>query len=483
MSLAHNFMGSVDEPNFPRYTDKKGVQHIGMYQSSVMEYNNTVDRVFWKNDSGGEGWGPYDRGAIGFIYGNDTDSKDKSAPQNVDSVSGQIDATKPWKDPYGFKDGKETQFLFCTHQHLKYTPLCRQMDAGSRPSEIIANDIDNYEWQYKWRNFRLYRKVWDNSQYANTPAKLIPEMRRFLSLWGFSWSAGELAQTFRRLGIEPPADAPNRQNYYSQLETKFNEELSEANQMVAAFHKAIIQQASGERPYRTTYDNYFGDVSQQGIILDKLLAMQGWTGLWPSDNYDPNQAGSYLASYSSLGDASYRAVAEDAITSMIGEQYYDVYPYFKPLAVLQFAQDTHSPNFAGRYEIRDLIAARIFYRTRDYLDYFRELAVKHHKFGCTTLDNCDYDPTLPRPVASDETHSDVYNEFVSPDGRRWTWVYIADRHVTLFADQDRNTAMYKMMRDYNAEVVRCEDDGVSPGRAYPLQLPLKYFVDYYGQFN
>jgi hypothetical protein len=483
MGLEHNFMGSVDEPNYPRWKDKGGREHIGMYQSTVMEYNNTVDRVFWKNDSGGEGWGPYDKGAIAFIYGNDTATRDKSKPVNVDSVSGQISDSAPWKDPLGFKNGKEISFLFCSHQHLKYTPLCRQFDSGSRPSEIIANEIDNYEWQYRWRSFRMYRKVWDNSQYANTPGNLIPELRRFLSLWGFSWSPGELAQTFRRLGVEPPPEAPNRQNYYSQLETKFNEELSESNQMVAAFHKAIIQQASGERPYKTTYDNFYGDVTQQGIILDKLFAMQGWVGLWPSDNYDPNQAGSYLASYSSLGDASFRAVAEDTVSSMIGEQYYDVYPYFRPLAVLQFAQDTHSPSFNGRYEVRDLIGARVFFRKRDYLDFFRDLAVTHGKHGCTDINTCTYDPTVARITATDEVHSDVYHEFIGPDGRRYSWVYIEDRNVWMFCDQDRNTAMYKMMRDYNAEVVRGEDDGVSPGMAYPLQLPLKYFADYYGEFN
>jgi hypothetical protein len=253
--------------------------------------------------------------------------------------------------------------------------------------------------------------------------------------------------------------------------------------MVAAFHKAVIQQASGERPYRTIYDKYFGDVTQQGIILDKLFAMQGWVGLWPSDNYDPNQAGAYIASYSSLGDASYRSVAEDAITSMIGEQYYDAYPYFKPLATLQFAQDTHSPSYGGRVELRDLIGGRVFYRKRDFLDYFRDLAVQHHKFDCTSMDTCPYDPTVPRPRQDDEYRSDIYHEFVGPDGRRYAWVYIQDRNTWLFADRDRNTATYKIIRDYNANVIRGEDDGVSPGQAYQQQLPLKYFLDAYNQFN
>ena len=81
--------------------------------------------------------------------------------------------------------------------------------------------------------------------------------------------------------------------------------------MVAVFHKAIINESAGERPYRTIYDPYYGDVTQQGIILDKLFAMQGWVGLWPTDNYDQNQAGTYISSYGVASglDASYQAVA------------------------------------------------------------------------------------------------------------------------------------------------------------------------------
>ena len=149
--------------------------------------------------------------------------------------------------------------------------------------------------------------------------------------------------------MTPPAGIPIAR-YYGQLAQKFDKEMSGTNQMVAAFHKAIIQQASGERPYRTIYDKYFGDVTQQGIILDKLFAMQGWVGMWPADNYDPNKAGAYVASFGTIGDSEYRAIAEDAVASMIGEQYYDAFPYFKPLAVVQFAEDTHSPNFSGRTE-------------------------------------------------------------------------------------------------------------------------------------
>ena len=157
--------------------------------------------------------------------------------------------------------------------------------------------------------------------------------------------------------------------------------------MVAAFHKAVIQQSAGERPYKTVYDKYYGDVTQQGIILDKLFAMQGFVGIWPTDNYDQNQAGYYIASYSGIGDSSYQYVAQDTVSSMIGGQY-DVFPYFVPLAVAQFAQDTHDPSFFGRIEARDWIGGHVFNRLDDFLSYFRDIAVQNNLDGCPDMDSC-----------------------------------------------------------------------------------------------
>jgi hypothetical protein len=99
-------------------------------------------------------------------------------------VSGQLTATLPWNDPEGFKaDGTEVPFLYCNANHTRFTPFCRTGDFGSTPSEIIANEIEAYEWQYAWRNFRKYRKIWDLSNYADAPSKEIIELRRFLPVW------------------------------------------------------------------------------------------------------------------------------------------------------------------------------------------------------------------------------------------------------------------------------------------------------------
>jgi hypothetical protein len=492
LGLEHNFMASVDRPNFPRYKDKSGKEQIGFYSSSVMEYTNAFARQFTQNETGTPGWAPYDRGALAWIYANNTlpqATKDEVKKRKADiskgtsnvelGVSGQFDANFPWKDPAGFEAGKEKQFLFCTHEHMKYSPLCRQNDFGSTPSEIIAAELDVYEWEYQWRNFRQYRKMWDDSAYADGPASRIMEMRRFLSMWGFDFTGAILTDDFRRLGVIPPPGTPIG-TYYGQLAEKFDKEMSAAGQMVAAFHKAVIQQSSGERPFRTIYDKYYGDVTQQGIILDKLFAMEGFVGMWPATNYDPGKAGSYIASYTTVGDAEYSAVAEDAVSSMIGEQYYDAFPYFKPLATALFAQDTHSPSFSGRLQVRDWIGGHVFWREIDALQYFRSMAVKYNKLGCTQLETCTYNPMLRRAYAVDTHLSDDYHEFIGPDGRRWAWVYIQDRNAWVFVDRDRNTATYKIVNDYNIQVIRSEAEG---NNAYGYQLPVKYFLDSFNYYN
>jgi hypothetical protein len=469
LGLQHNFMGNIDRPNFPK--NAKG--EYTYYTSSIMEYTSAPSRVM-----DFMGWAPYDRGAISWIYAN---SGSTDATKKGDSVSGQSktgDKTfkAPWTDPKGFdKDGNEIQFLACSHQHLTYTPLCRMGDAGTTPSEIMANGIDAYEWQYQWRNYRKYRKFWDNAYYANSPASQVIEMRRFLSLWAFDWGSGGLYDTFRRLGLPVPEGVYSNVQYYTQLTDKFNKEASTAGQMMGAFHKAIIQQSAGERPYSTIYDKYYGDTTQQGIILDKLYAMIGWVGLWPTDNYDPNVAGGYISSYSSLGDASYSFVAEDAIASMVGGQY-DAFPYFVPFAVSLFAQDTHSPAFNGRREVRDWIGGFVFDRLQDFLDYWGDMAIEYMEPSCVgkDLSTCKYDP---------RDLSDKHNEFIGPDKRVWIWAYVQDRNQWVAVRKDRNIASYIILRNYNDYVVYQLDDGHQPGGAYGALLPMKYFLDSFRTFN
>ncbi len=512
LGLDHNFMASVDGTNFPTYKDAQGNSHIGLYASSVMEYNTEPDRIFWH-----AGWAPYDQGAISWIYANNAPATPQSCngpsdkttcgtgpgaftvtgtcptnatcsvpPMNAISgimtgtaISGQIANGSPWVDPHGFAGTTETQYLYCNASHMLYTPFCRQGDSGRTPSEIIANEIDTYEWQYQWRNFRLYRKIWDDSAYANGPAGVITDMRRFLSLWAFDWSSGELADSLRRIGITNPDPNSSNLEYYTSLTNKFNADISAANQMIAAFHESVIQQSAGERPYKTIYDTYYGDVTQQGIILDKLFAMQGWVALWPTTNYDQNQAGSYISSWSTVGDDSYAYVAQNAVVSMIGGQY-DTYPYFVPLAVSQFAQDTHSPAFSGNDAVRNWIGGQTFSELEFFLQYFRNLAVQNNYqdptpgSDCSKLETCLYDP---------RNGSDTHNEFFGPDKKQWIWAYIPDRNEYLAVLKEFNTASYVIVRNYNDYYVYQLDDGSFPGGVFGAELPMKYFLDSFNTFN
>ncbi len=507
MGLEHNFMANIDMPNFTTQrdasgkalTDANGNTLYNMYSSSVMEYNAAPARLAWT-----QGWGNYDKGAIAWIYANNgrkTDDPAKDAMATAaKSISGEIAGAAagqeyPYADPLGFcaandsdcTAGAERLFLRCDESHLKYSPMCRQGDLGVTPSQIVANSIDNYEWQYQWRNFRDYRKVWDASSYANEVAGYIVDQRRFLSQWAFDWSPGELATTLYRIGITPPANAPSAVDYYGQLTQKFHVEMSKANQMVSAFSEAVIQQAAGERPYATIYDKFYGDVTQQGIILDKYFAMQNFVGLWNSDNYDQNQAGAYISTWGGFDfDSSFQSIAETAITSMIGSQY-AVYPYFIPTAVALFAQDTHNPAFlggGGRTEAKDWIGGWVFTREQDLIDYFKNIAVTSGgppaATGlpqCTAFATCAYDVTDGSQVQQDP----VTGNFVGPDGLTYAYAYIPSRHNWVLARADRNIATYKNIINFNTDLFGTKDDG-SNG-TYSLEYQIKYTIDSYNTYE
>jgi hypothetical protein len=555
VGLRHNFMSSLDRNNFPTWTDVKGNVHVGLYASSLMEYNSTPDRLFfaggaaqnnsnggpWANNSGTNasqstpgnagnvpthngnwnglpGWAPYDIGAVSFIYGNNRtpyaagttlavpgaqNGKASVGPanvaQNLSSVSGQSSQTTPWNDPNGWnpKTKTEIQYLFCTDEQLQYSPFCRQGDFGTTPSEIVASSIDRYEWNYKWRNFRLYHKFWNDGPYADTINAFFSDLTRFLSTWAFDWSDGELIEDFPKVGVQAPANA-SLEPYYSNLAAAFTNDISVANQLVATFHKAIIQQSSGERPIATTYDPFYGDVVQQGIIIDKLLALQNWTALYQITNYDPTQsAGAYLFAATPF-DANYQSVSEDTLDSMIGGEY-DVFPYVSPLSIQMFAQASHDINFTGRIEMRDWVGGLVFGGPeidpdRQFLDWAHTLAENNNASnidgtvfaGCDTqtaneLDNCLWDPRVPQVDSNDIYHSDNYNEFRGPDGRRYAWSFLHDRNQIVLVDRDRNTASYVTIRNYNQLVIASQDDGSSG--AYQLELPIKYTLDAFDTYN
>jgi hypothetical protein len=537
MGLEHNFMGSMDQPNFTPLTDPTGKNVLkdangnteyALYSSSIMDYFANPADGFWT-----QGWGKYDAAAIAWIYANNGShaGTDKAKDQLIlakKPLSGQADATYPYADPLGFcgagdpvcTEGNERVFLRCDEHHLKYSPMCRQFDLGVTPSQIIANAIDDYEWQFPWRNFRSYHKVWDLTNYASSVENTIVELRRFLSQWYYDWSPGDLTTVLHRIGVVQPvsAGAVSANDYYTQLTNKFLTEMSAANEMMAAFHEAIIQQASGERPYVTAFDQFYGDELQQGIILDKYFAMQEFVGLWLGDNYDQNQAaGAYLSSWGSFDfdfpsqtgtgtpfDNSYESVAETSVTSMIGSQY-AVYPYFIPTAVALFAQDTHNPAFLDanepgtRVEAKEWIGGWTFTREQDMIDFFRNIAVQANGPtgvpagcdptlvypaanscvpACLSIDTCAYDPTNAAQVTLDVNDG----HFVAPDGLTYVWAYLPERAQWIVARQDRNIVTWKVITNYNSDLLTEKDDG-SMNNTYDLEYQIMYTIDAYNAYE
>lgn len=504
MGMEHNFMASVDRANWPTYKDNSGATQFAKYSSSVMEYSQTWDDAGW--DSSKQGWLAYDQGAIGFMYGNALTAA-KAGPQGKagSGISGQSSATAPWNDPYGFNGQNEINFLYCSHQHLRFTPLCRMNDVGSTPAEIAAADIESYDWNYKWRNYRNYYKVWDDSNYGTTVADIVADSRKFLALDAWDWSPTEITDKLIRIGVKPPSGAVNVGLYYQELALQFMNDVGSAEQLVAAFHEAVIQQGSGQRPYLSQFDPYFGDVTQQGIAVDKELAFTNWLGLWVYDNYDPSQANGYYGSSLTIGPAGAIVPAQSwsAASSMLGEKGpWDSYPGFFPTAVSLFAHDSHTATFTGLgyAQMRDWIGGHIFIREQDAIDFFKHLAVANphaaifqsdplataangNNEGCSTFQTCTWNPMEPQQTSLDIGHSNAITQtFTGPDNRRWAWVFLQDRNQWFVVDQDRNPSAYFQVYTYNQDVNTNYDDGnFGPIMLYDEKI--KFMIDAYQLFN
>ena len=159
---------------------------------------------------------------------------------------------------------------------------------------------------------------------------------------------------------------------------------------------------------------------------------------------------------------------------MVGTQY-DVYPYFIPAAVALFAQDTHRNEFSGRVEVREWLGGWTFYRSEDFINFFKRLAVTAGVPGCTSVVNlgaCPYDVT---------TQGNAINELVGPDKVAYIWTYVYDRNTWVLARKDRNIATYKILFNYNDDILRQKDDGTYG--AYTLLKPIKYMLDSFHAYN
>jgi hypothetical protein len=497
LGLRHNFMGSVDQRNYP--LDAQG--NPTMYSASLMDYNQMISEAFFETNPGTPIWGSYDAAALAWIYSNDlstTTIGPVATPAGAvsNTISGQVSATAPWNDPLGFTGtgatAAETPFLYCSDEHVMYTPLCRRYDMGATPSEIMANDIQRREWNYLWTNFRLYHKYFSTENYGTSVANDFNEMRRFTSLWAFDWSGGELTNDLRLIGTPVPPGS-TAQDYYNQLTGKFNTDISIANQLQATYHRAIIEQSSGERPFMTVFDPFYGDVTQQGIQLDKVQATTSMSELWPANsNYDPSQsAGNYITSVGGqVGDEAYTTVSQEVLADFLGASF-ATYTYSQVGPIANFADSTHSAKFNGNLELQTWVGGWAFNRDRDFLDFTSAIAVANNFQNCdennqncspcTSINNCTWDPRTLAVTSDQQTQSNRYNIFQGPDGRTYIWGYILSRNQWVLADRDRNNATYTLMLSWTQDVVNGEDDGYN-GASY-LEYKVRYIIDAFTYYN
>jgi hypothetical protein len=477
LGLAHNFMGSIDERNWPKYTDEAG-DHYAMNASSVMEYNaQYADETFAH-----QGWGPYDKAAIAWAYGNDAKHGQSSNKLGTLSVSGQVSATVPWNDPYGFRDdGTEITYLRCDDVDQARTPLCISRDWGTTPSAITAHEIDNYDWQYQFRNQRAFFKYKSFANYGTSIANTITQMRRYIP---FAQEVSGIDDIFRKLQIQPPAGVPLA-TYIAAVGTQLNDSITAGSTQAAAFHKAVIQQASGERPFSTSVDQRYGDVNVQGIIIDKVFAAQGWLGLAPVTNQNPNTTGRYSAPYTEGISPLYVTVAADTLDTVLGGGY-DAYPWLIQSNIALFAQDSHSQNFNINFaQYREWIGMQAFGREEDFLAYFqaRAKAANFSAVDPTTgkLVDCSAAAVAAgTPCTFDiRDFSDRLGTITLPDGHNWTWMYLKDRNAWMASDRDRNPVTYRRIRDYNTSLAAGHDSN----DIYTLERPLKFYYDAYLQYR
>ena len=421
LGLGHNFYGSLDKPHFENND----------ITSSIMEYSYTyadgVDQPQFK---------PYDRMALKWVYGGvDTTGNGKCDV-------GENFQTNPKECQ---KQAGDELWLFCDDEHTYFSPLCTWHDIGTTPTEIIKNEIDKYEWQYKFRNFRAYRKFWNTLSYSSRIGNTLYPLRRFLHLWGVDWYGSNIKNNLMLLGVK------GDEYFFNSLTDEFNDEMGQANRLTANFYKAILQQSAGERSYATKFDSFYGDVTQQGIIMDKYYAMLLFLGLWPIDDYDQNIY-AYMAFHEySLGNAQFYSDTQEITDSMIGGQY-DVYPWFKPLAVLVFAQDTGDINFSDRSK-QKWIEMKRFSQVQNMVDYY------------------GFDP---RTEAL--TTDNPYQVFKDQDGAQWIYYFVQDRNEHLTASKDKNPTAFKIIWDQN-ESINVNKYGSTD------DFEIKYYCDYYNYFN
>lgn len=414
LSLRHNFYGSVDA---------KHHEH-GDQSSTVMDYVRSQYEA-----SGSRDWGGYDKAALKWIYGSE-----------------EVRAEMMKED-----------FLYCTDDHRGRSALCTAHDLGITPAQIVLNAIEQYDYAYNTMNRRAYRKFWDTSSYGSFVYNSLFPMMRMWYLGIFDWAGGGVQQTLKRLDqVEAEAANDGRslpsEQEYTERSVDFYNDVQAATDMMMAFYDAIINQPANQRNYQTEFDPYYGDILRLGIITDKLYSAIAFMDLQDVYNYDPNIAG-YAAMYDSNFGGANSAVAQRVLDNMLGANY-DIFPWFRFLAVNIFASATNS-NLIGDISLRDRIALERFENLDEFLAMYGEQSM------------------LEATAEGNSAQVFVHN------GEEHIFTFLPDQGWYLVANRSRNPVSYQYVRDHNEDLNAGADDSRDN---YGLKVLLAYY-EFYNNFS
>ncbi len=408
LSLRHNFYGSVDAEHM----------HPGGMSSSVMDYVKSHEEV-----GAPRIWGQYDEAALKWIYGNE-------------SMRAEM---------------MQEDFLYCTDEHRSRSPLCRAHDLGITPSQIVLNSIERYDWLYEIRNRRAYRTFWDTSRYNYSTFRSLFSLQRMWHLGIFDWSGGGVQSVLKRLDQVDPERAIKSDQEYDEISVDFYNDMSAAVDLTMSFYDAIINQPATSRNYQTEFDPYYGDVIRLGIILDKLYAAFAFMDMQPIYNYNPNVR-TYMAMYDAPFGSQNYALSQRVLDNMLGSNY-DIFPWFRYLAVNLYAWATNSNLIRGTH-LKERIAIRRFESLARFVEVFGEDAYEE------------------ATQAFNPTQLFIY------EGEQYVYTYLEDRGWHLVAGKSRSPVSFQYIKDYNDSL-----NGSASGSLdnFGLKILLSYY-EYYDNF-
>ncbi len=406
LGLRHNFYGSTDRLH----------HREGEVSNSVMDYISIGAEAGTKHE-----WGLYDEWALKWIYGSES--------------------TKT--------EAMEQKLLYCTDEHRILSPMCRAYDYGATPAEVVLNDIENYDWNYKYRNRRAYRQFWNTGGYYGRVYNSIFPVQRAWYLGIFDWSGGGIQQILKRLD-QVDGQPILEQIEYDEMAIDIFNDLAVANEMILAYYDAIINQSASFRNYQTEFDPFYGDIRRIGIINDKLFATFAFMDL-QEVYYSPNIY-TYAAMYDSPIGTRAARLSERVLDNMLGANY-DTFPWFKYYALNIFASVVNS-NLVDDIALKERIA----------IWRFNSAADLHERF--------------PEEAIAEALRDDNSQQTFLHKGEEYVYTYLEDRAWHLVARKTRSPVSFQYIRDYNDSLYGGADRDKD---TYALKILLAYH-DYYNNF-